>query len=413
MLSPARTPHLCALLGALAIFCAALAASHFYGHRLEERTIHLVSPRVSLELTRRTALQSAALAQPDLLPVYGSSELAMPVPDRPMVFFRTYPSGFEVYPIGQSGTYPLIMMQKLAAVAPQLRGRKVVISLSSGWFRHKEMQTDAFRGNFSPLDSFAFIFDRGLSMKLKRDAARRLESIGTPIAKWPVAKFALHQLADSSRPALAAFWAAWPLGKLQTAILRLQDHFESYLFLVLQTGHTGAAHHIPATLDWPALIAEASEQVGDTPDDEADPAAFTTVPQPRDPVFIEHLETSALWPDLRMLLRTLRELGTEPLILSTPFNGPYQSAMSISRPARQLYYNRVTRLVRHFGFACRDFEEHDEDKRFVVDEYDHLTGKGWMIYNRTLDEFYHDREAASGLRPMATANSGGRRAGRE
>ncbi|MEA3207031.1 MAG: D-alanine transfer protein [Chthoniobacter sp.] len=396
MISPARTPHLFALGGAMAILGVLLVVGQISVGHLEQRSIHRVTPRVNLELTRRAALQAAALAQRDLLPVYGSSELAMPVPNRPTLFFRDYPSGFEVYPVGQAGTYPLIMLQKLAAVAPQLRGRKVVISLSSGWFRHKQMGTEAFGGNFSPLDSFAFIFGSGLSMKLKRDVARRLESVGTPISKWPVAVFALHQLADSSRLARAGFWLACPLGKLQTAILRLQDHFEACRFLAGQPAHSGNVHRIPEALDWPALIATAAEQVGDTPGDETDPAAFTTEAQRLDRVFIEHVETSALWPDLKMLLRTLRELGAEPLILSTPFNGPYQNGMHVSRSARQLYYDRFNRMVRRFGFACRDFEEHDEDKRFVADQYDHLSGKGWMIYDQVLDDFFHDRAVSSG-----------------
>ncbi|MGB8167947.1 MAG: D-alanyl-lipoteichoic acid biosynthesis protein DltD [Chthoniobacteraceae bacterium] len=387
MISPARTPHVAAFCAAVTVLCVLVAAGQFSMRRLEVRYIHLVAPRVSLELTRRTALQTAALAQPDLLPVYGSSELAMPVPERATLFFREYPSGFEVYPIGQAGSYPLITLQKLTAVGPELRGRKVAISLSSGWFRHKEMSVDAFRGNFSPLDTFAFVFGDGLSMKLKRDIARRLESVGTPIAQWPVAAFALRQLADSSRLARGGFWLACPLGKLQTAILRLQDHFETFRFLAAQAGNPEHIHRIPLALDWPALIAKAAERAGDIPDDETDPTAFAAAPQRLDPVFVEHVKTSALWPDLKMLLRALRELGAEPLILSTPFNGPYQNAMHISRPARQRYYDRVTGLVRHFGFACRDFEEHDEDKRFVADQYDHLTGKGWMFYNRALDDF--------------------------
>jgi poly-D-alanine transfer protein DltD len=30
-----------------------------------------------------------------------------------------------------------------------------------------------------------------------------------------------------------------------------------------------------------------------------------------------------------------------------------------------------------------------EDPDFLVDHHDHLSAKGWMYYNRALDEFFH------------------------
>ena len=394
-----RTPHLTACCIAAGLASVLLSAATGYARRLELRWVHVIAPRVNLLLTHSPALQRAALAQADLLPIYGSSELAMPVENRAALFFREYPTGFEVFPIGMAGSYPLITLQKLAAAAPELRGRKVVISLSSGWFRHDEMRLDAFLGNFSPLDSYEFLFSARLSMKLKGDVARRLEPLGTPIARLPVGAFALHQLAESSRTATMLYWTAWPLGKLQTAILRLQDHYEAYCFLSTQEGRPKKIHRTPVALDWPSLIATASALAGDTPGDESDPAAFGSSAQFRDPPFRQHLSDSHLWPDLTMLLRTLRELGAEPLILTTPFFGPHQSALHISRAVRQEYYDRFTQQIRGFGFAHRTFEQHDEDKRFVTDEYDHLSEKGWMIYNQALDEFFRNAMPPAPLPP--------------
>lgn len=390
-----RFPQLAAF--CLAALVSGLAGALAWQHEcaLEACSIHGVCPRGSLVPTQSAALQRAALAQPDLLVMYGSSEMSMPVAERPTSFFRTYPTGFEVFPIGQGGSYPLITVQKLAADGADLRGKKVAISLSSGWFRHAEMKLDAFAGNFSPLDRCALLFSRDLSMRLRRDVARRLEAVGSSPTRWPVADFAQRQLADSSRSARLRYWAAWPLGQLQTAILRLQDHYEAWLFLDSKNTAPLRVHRQPASLDWNALLAEAAARAGDTPDDTSDPAAFSTEQGSRDPIFAAHVRTSQLWNDLRLLLHTLRELGAEPLILSTPFNGPHQAAMHVSRPARQLYYDRLTRCIRGSGFPGRDFEEHDEDKRFALDEYDHLSGKGWMFYNQELDDFFHARPGLS------------------
>ena len=85
-----------------------------------------------------TALQQAAFETDGLLPLYGSSELNLLRPyNRPFHatnLFRDRPTGFAVFPVGKQATTCLIIQQKLAAIGPALRGRKVVISLSSFWF---------------------------------------------------------------------------------------------------------------------------------------------------------------------------------------------------------------------------------------------------------------------------------------
>jgi D-alanine transfer protein len=388
---------------ASAFASALLFAAWLHACRLEVRFIHYITPRVNLILTHSPALQKAALAQPDLLPVYGSSELAMPVPNRPMQFFHDYPTGFEVYPIGEAGTYPLIMLQKLAAAGPQLRGRRIAISLSSGWFRREEMPHDPFAGNFSPLDRCEFVFSSQLSFELKREVARRLGMVETTGSRPPVAAFALRQLADPSPLASLKYWAAWPLGRLQTSILRLQDHYEAWRFLADKKGHPERTQHHAQTLDWPKLIAAAGHEAGDQVGNEKDPAASTPEPELHDRMFIHRTAESHLWTDFTLLLRTLRELGAEPLILSTPCNGPAHHRQLISRSARQHYYERLLAVTREFGFPVRDFEEHDEDRHFILDEFDHLSPKGWMYYDEELDHFFH---ASNGAQTPAATPAG-------
>src|SRR5438552_6472643 len=38
-----------------------------------------------------------------------------------------------------------------------------------------------------------------------------------------------------------------------------------------------------------------------------------------------------------------------------------------------------------------EFEDHDNDSAFLDSQEDHLTGKGWMFYDRVLDDFFHGR----------------------
>ena len=93
------------------------------------------------------ALQQRAWERPDLLPIYGSSELVKRIPDKSSVFFQHYPTGFAVFPVGKAGATSLILLQKIAAMGPVVRGRQVAISLSPSWFLAAEgCRTQVLRG---------------------------------------------------------------------------------------------------------------------------------------------------------------------------------------------------------------------------------------------------------------------------
>src|SRR5213075_1485448 len=132
--APSFTPHLSSAL----IACAPTAAI-FWGGRLlavylEERTIHSTAPRDFFIKNQGLAFESAAARAPDILLLYGSSELIDPIPNRASDFFSREPTGFEVCPVGKAGTTSLIILQKLGALGSELRGRKIAISLSVSSF---------------------------------------------------------------------------------------------------------------------------------------------------------------------------------------------------------------------------------------------------------------------------------------
>ena len=114
-----------------------------------------------------------------LLPIYGSSELDLQAPyNRPFHatnLFRDYPTGFTIFPVGKAETTCLIILQKLAAVGPALKGRKVAVSVSPFWFfKRLTARADGYAGNFSALHAGELAFNTGLSLQLRQDAARRM-----------------------------------------------------------------------------------------------------------------------------------------------------------------------------------------------------------------------------------------------
>jgi len=141
-------PHLFSGLIASGLVAAVLVAAGIVAVHREHTTIASTAPQLFPLKNQGLAFQRAAADASNVLPLYGSSELtAVPVPDRANRFFRTAPTGFQVSPVGAGGMPPLIILQKIAALGSDLRGKKLAISLSPGLTAHPGRK--AYEGNFS------------------------------------------------------------------------------------------------------------------------------------------------------------------------------------------------------------------------------------------------------------------------
>jgi D-alanine transfer protein len=59
-------------------------------------------------------------------------------------------------------------------VGSELRGKKLIISISPTWFFKENVPVAYYDGNFSLLQAGELIYSRELSFDLKRDVARRM-----------------------------------------------------------------------------------------------------------------------------------------------------------------------------------------------------------------------------------------------
>src|SRR5262249_383607 len=114
---------------------------------------------------------------------------------------------------------------------------------------------------------------------------------------------------------------------------------------------------------------------------------------------LRSLERSAEWADLDLLLRVVRQLGGEPLILSIPMNGGYYDYLGVDAEARGAYYDRLRHVAAARGVPLIDFRDHDVDKFFVIDTAFHLSDRGWTYYDRAFDAFFHDEPCDSAGSP--------------
>jgi D-alanine transfer protein len=385
-------PHLFLGLVASSLAAVVLFAGRMVAVHLEHATLPSTAPELFPLKNQGLAFQCAAVRAPNVLPLYGTSELITPsVPEMASLFFRSEPTGFQVSPVGGTGANLLVMLQKVGALGSDLRGKKLVISLSPGWFLKVKSGQKGYEANFSPMEASKMIFDTALNFELKRDIASRMLKCPSTLEGRPLLRFAVRRLASGGWLDRIVFCALWPAGKLQNISLALQDHFAALNYIRDQIKPAPRPH--PQVIDWSKLIAKVSEtkspdagNVKKTPSFDAQ-----VIPGSRDVAFRNDMNASPGWKDLELLLRTLAAVHARPLILSMPIGGNFYDHAGISRSAREDYYTKLRALVQRYHFPLVEFQGHDEDPAFLIRHESHLTAKGWMYYNRALDDFFHRR----------------------
>ncbi len=361
-----QMPHLFAGLVALGLGAISLFARERVLIHLERATIASSAPETFSLKNQGLAFQRAGAYAQNVLPIYGSSELLVPAsPYRGNNFFRTAPTGFQLAPVGGGGTTPLIMLQKIGALGSSLRGKKLAISLSPNWFFATKPGWQAYAGNFSPMAATEMIFGSALDFDLKRQIAARMLECPSTLEERPLLKFALSRLASGDWIDRIVFYALWPAGKAQSLLFELQDHLAALDYIRRQKK------------PFPRLHAPAFDR--------------QIPPGSRDAAFKNGIDTSPAWIDLELLLRGLASAHAQPLILSMPVPGDFYEHAGVSRSARNDYYTKLRALVERYHFPVVEFEAHDEDPAFLIRHASHLTAKGWVYYDRALDEFFHRR----------------------
>ena len=368
--------------------------------RLEKRYIHALAPEFNAEKLQGVVLQSHAFEEPELLVFYGSSELGKTMPNNANQFFEDYPTGFRVFPVGKPGTTSLAVLQKVAGVGAGVRGKKLAFSISPGWFFTEIFDPSFYEGNFSEMQAHELAFSSELSHALKRDVARRMLAFPKTLEGRPLLGFTLRRLAKDRWIDRVLYGLVWPLGKLQSGVARMQDHVEATIYIL---EWDEKLNHDPRrglrALNWNELLKKAAKFVNAASvQAKRNEIARKKIPgASRDGVFMQSLVKAREWTDFELLLRTFVELGAQPLLLSIPVEDIRLEAYGISASSRAAYTGRLRKLSAKYDIPLADFPGSEASPGFTVDFLDHLSGEGWLYYNKALDDFFHGRFRAQSV----------------
>ena len=409
-----RRPHLAAASLSTLLLCAVLVGGLIWAETLEHASFPaLVSVFTTPQTEKEPAtsrfkslehlknqgrvLQQLAFQRPDQLPLYGSSELIKHVPNKAAYFFHGAPTGFSVFPVGKAGSASFIILQRLAALGKVTQSKQVAISVSPSWFTVSDPEGH-YAGNVSPEQELSALLNPELSYSFRSDLARRMVMHPVGIEHDPLLRFLCLHMSGQGWVDRAAYDGAWPLAKLRQGVYTLQDHYESCIYI---RRHTRAIHHprsraVP--FDWDGMIAHA--------------AARSHFPRGRPPVARDYWQKMELtrsyfrgdaespeWANFEFLVRGLHEMRLRALVLCMPPNGYMLQRGGVSKESIAEFVNRIRAICARYGIEVQTFEDHIDDFEFRADATDHLSDKGWLYFDRALDEFYHGSTAQKGAAP--------------
>ncbi|MCC7119530.1 MAG: hypothetical protein IT310_13480 [Anaerolineales bacterium] len=402
-----KAPHLSAVL--IAVFGALLATTLFviYASRFEQKYIHSVAQLDFHEVLKGQVLQRLAFKQDDLLVMYASSEAVLiPSDYQAYKYFRNYPTDFMVFTVANKGTSMLSMAQDLAALGPDMRGKKFVVSFAPATVTMGPggaMNADNYNPNFSELHALELAFSSQLSWETKGLAATRMLDYPDTLVERPLLKFTLQALSSGSALDKLKYYLAWPLAKLQIAIISVQDHYAVWDFIRHQSTEKLKVTRAERAIDWNADIAKAEAEQKKRSDGneygvdndrwKRGEELMENLPPPgsMDERFKKNVPLALEWRDMDILLRIVKELDGHPLMLGRPMNVKLWEALGYSEETQNLYYQILHQVADPYGYPIVDFHQHGRDQYFSADMASHSSPKGWMYINEILDAFYHNR----------------------
>lgn len=399
-----RLPHLVAAAAAILAAAAAGLVFSVYARRTENKYVHAVAAQDHAEISRGIAIERAALQQPDLLLIYGASELVLLQTEYEATrFFSTYPTGFMVFNAATKGGSSLTVAQRLAALGGELRGRRIIFAIGPAIMTMAPFGDVAerhYEGNFSELHALELVFNPRLSQETKRMAAERMLGFPKTLDRKRLLKFSLTLLARPSPASTVLHYLSWPLGQLQLAILRLQDHEATVRYIHQLSAAEVEIRREPRTLDWDALVEQAEvEQIenSDSNPYAVDNSQWNKIKElfevpaalgSRDEDFLNDVTIAREWKDLELALRVIHELGADALIMSSPMNVPLWETLGVSEHAQNRYYQLLHAVVDPFGVPLLDGQEWGRIPYFSMDLASHASRKGWIYVDQRLDQIY-------------------------
>ncbi len=388
-----------------AIFAAVVCAAAFVGHSyaqgndaLEQNPV-IMYPSTAQLASHDFILDSykARVAQgDDPVLVFGSSELYSGTTGEfhPAQFFQRDECTNDLMMVGTTNHESLWEAIELAAMAPHLDDKRIVLFPSMQWFYGDTpaMAHEAaryFTTEFSSDAWQAMQENEALSDETKTRLAQRASSYGVAAVQ-----------ADGGNALAAA------LTTVDSQASQLQADIRARLTMkaasdAAASGNASALSPVPqkdrskagslTDVDWDTFKETAAAEA----EARADADSFSGENNHADwlrgsarlkqyPQIADFSEGE--FSDFELLLQVCEETGVEPLFILQPSKGWLYDETPIDAEARMRFNGRVKEMCAAHGFSVADFTDHDYDRYFLRDQT-HPSPLGAVYYSEAIYKF--------------------------
>lgn len=369
-----------------------------------------------------TLLQKAVLNSPDILPLYGSSELSARSEFHPSELFYEEPTGWLPFLIGRGGSQDLVHTLSLAAQGDNLKGKKLTIILSAQWFTPTGIDQGYLAQNFSPLQTYKILYSSSLKPEYKREIATRLQQFPGLLDDYPILQRNLTYTQEVESKQMPKKLAYWMLGRMELSALELKDAVKTVRFIrqlspaavqksaeldAQRTSQNTIQNTSPASATNSLSKAKSPEEwntLRKAAENKGKSLTSNNQLGILDSYYLQYVKPNLansagtergakLYPspeyqDLDLLMKILKEYQVEALFVIVPVNGLWYDYLSFPTQERNAYYQRAEKMIQAYGFQVANFGNHEYEKYFLQDVM-HIGWKGWVYVDEAMDRFYH------------------------
>jgi D-alanine transfer protein len=312
--------------------------------------------------------------------VMGSSELESLAPENPRIFLPANVSDFDLFMSGRGYTQSLYHAIELAAMAGDLRDKKVVLIVSPQWFTSQGIDPVAFQALFSEPAWQGMLHNPLLLPQTKEELIARVSTLMKGASGFDAPS-------GNGMAGDAAHLLFMPFNQVirRAQTLRIKC-LSAQLIAKSSLPYKVAAGSVPVDqFDWSKARALAETEgtvIVHNEFDIADPY-FATYIKPRLSQLKDSLRTTdyaAASPedgDLGLFLDVARDLGVRVLLVSVPMSGRWFDYAGYDAARRSDYYAKIRAIADRPGVGLADFSQ-DEYTPFFLYDTQHLGWKGWL-----------------------------------
>lgn len=337
----------------------------------------------------------ASNIEEDTVLMMGSSEFyyGKDTPYHPTEMFRNL--GMNVMCIGAAQNQTLSHTITLAAVAPQLKNKKVVLILSPTWFGPEGTEKSGFAARFSESMYEAMLENKNISEETKNKIIHRTEDLlSVSPGAQERAKLASKVILEgnaSLKDKVSFLSNKW--------ITQEKENINVGLLWKMAGGENNS-EYVPAAEvkepDWNGLAREADENMSKQMDNpfNMDDKLFKKkiVPEMKKRKNADKDRTLVPSPecdDLRLFLDVCRQNDIEAMLILLPINGWWYDYTGFPRENREKISPEIEKIAAEYGVKTSDMFDQCYTKGFLGDNV-HPAGKGWVRINEEAYKFFKE-----------------------